>query len=142
MAKDRTGPCKVFKFSGSPNSRNHPRLVFSDELSRVDGIGRDVLRIFTEGVGPLQKERTEVKLLLAVGLDAVDGVPAIVAPAIHSAKEHNETPPSENQILFATLTVRTHVWIKLDFATKCDQKYGASSTANCVPKQTLSFTQV
>ena len=30
---------------------------------------------------------------------------------------------------------------KLDFATKYGQKYGASSTANCIPKQTLAFTR-
>ena len=31
---------------------------------------------------------------------------------------------------------------RLDFATKYGQKYGLSSTANCIPRQTLSFTYV
>ena len=60
-------------------------------------------------------------------------------PGLHF---HSETPPGENQNLFATLTVRTYVWIVPNWT--CNKvrpkKYGAPGTASCIPKQTLSFT--
>ena len=51
----------------------------------------------------------------------------------------------ESQNLLATRTARVYVWIVenwLGFATKDGRKCGASSTANCIPKQTPSFSYV